>query len=340
MYKNVYKDDEMKRREHMAVRTTVGWYLWTHQLVKVTGDDALDFLEYMVTGNLHTLAVGRDRYTTMLNEQGDIVDDVVIFRMDENEYWISTLFAPRMDDWFYDHQGSYDVEWEDITADWHMFSVQGPKAKEVVNQIVTGDVENLKFFAHDNYEIQGTPVMVNRGGYTGEKWGYEVYVAADQADEIEAVIRDACEKAGGQQVTEFQVMAWTLPTEAGFYYMKDLAHSNPFEVGMEAGINWEKEFLGKKALLKIKEEGPRRKMLGFECLEDDYLIQSGHLGGAGEAIYLDGYEEEAGRIVKLVYSYVKNANIGYILAQKGVFKTGDHFKAHGHDCIITAKKWI
>ena len=109
MYKNIYKDDEMKRAEHMAVRTSVGWYLWTHQLVKVTGEDVTDFLDYMLTGNIKTLTVGRDRYTTMLNEAGEIIDDVVVFRMAEKEYWLSTLFATKMDDWFFDHQGNYDV---------------------------------------------------------------------------------------------------------------------------------------------------------------------------------------------------------------------------------------
>ena len=86
--------------------------------------------------------------------------------------------------------------------------------------------------------------------------------------------------------------------------MKDLAQTNPFEVGMDGSINWDKDLVGKKALLKIKEQGSKREMLGFECLEDDYLIKFGHLGGAGEAVYLDGYEEEVGRIVKLVYPAV------------------------------------
>lgn len=340
MYKNIYKNDEMKRSEHMAVRTTVGWYLWTHQLIEVTGQDAGAFLEYLVTGNIGSLAVGRDRYTTMVNEDGEIIDDVVILRMEENRYWVSTLFASKMSDWFYDHQGNYDVEWNDITEDWHMFSVQGPRAKDVLNAIVTGGVEELRFFAHQECELRGIPVMVNRGGYTGEKWGYEVYVAADHADEIESILRDTCEKFGGRQVTEFQIMAWTLPTEAGFYYMKDLAHNNPFEVGLDGGIFWDKDFVGKNALLKIREEGPKKEMLGFECMEDDYFIKSRHLGGAGEAVFAEGYEEEVGRVVKLVYSYVKDVNNGYLLAQKGVFHIGDRFKIHGFECVITDRKWI
>lgn len=80
MYKNIFKYDEMKRSEHMAVRNTVGWYFWTHQILEITGPDATAFLEYMYPNKIGNLAVGRDRYTTMLNEQGEIIDDVVIMR--------------------------------------------------------------------------------------------------------------------------------------------------------------------------------------------------------------------------------------------------------------------
>ena len=71
MYKNIFKYDDMKRGEHMAVRKTVGWYYWTHQILEITGPDVTAFLDA-------SLSVGRDRYTTMLNENGEIIDDVVI----------------------------------------------------------------------------------------------------------------------------------------------------------------------------------------------------------------------------------------------------------------------
>ena len=67
---------------------------------------------------------------------------------------------------------------------------------------------------------------------------------------MENKLRVVAEQLGGKEVTEFQIMAWTLPTEAGFYYMRDLHHTNPLEVGLDKGINWEKEFIGKEALLK------------------------------------------------------------------------------------------
>lgn len=340
MNKNIFKYDEMKRSEHMAVRNTVGWYFWTHQLLEITGPDVTAFLDYIFPNNIGSLAVGRDRYTTMLNEQGEIIDDVVIMRMEEDRYWVSTLFASKTDDWWYYHQGEYDVEWSEITDEWEMYAVQGPKSKELIESLVKDSIADLKFFAHKQNEIHGIPCMINRGGYSGEKFGYEIYVHPEDCDAVEALLEPAAEKLGGKKVTEFQVMAWTLPTEANFYYMRDLAHTNPFEVGLEKNICWEKEFIGKEALLKIRENGPTREMVGFEVPEADIYIRSKQYGGPGEPVYIEGEEEEVGRVSKLVYSYVREVNNGYILAKKGKLHIGDKINIHGYDAVITEKNWL
>ena len=338
MYKNIFKYDDMKRAEHMAVRSTVGWYFWTHQLLEITGPDVTAFLEHMFAGNVSRLAVGRDRYTTMLDENGQIIDAVVIMRRSENVYWVSTLFATKTDDWWYFHQGDYDVEWTEITDDWAMYAVQGPKSRALLEQLTKDSVADLKFFAQMETEIQGIPCLINRGGFTGEKLGYEIYVSPEHGEALEALQSPAAQALGGREVTEFQVMAWTLPTEAGFYYMRDLAHTNPLEVGLDKGVDWDKDFIGKSALEKIKAEGAAREMLGFEVPESDIYIQSKQYGGPGQAVILDG--EEIGRVSKLVYSYVKETNIGYILAKKGVLKPGDHLKIHGYEAVITEKNWL
>lgn len=342
MNKNIFKDDEWKRSEHMAVRECVGYYLFTHQLMEVTGSDAARFLDYVYPNNIATLQPGRDRYTTMLNRDGEIMDDVVVMRLEEDRFWVSTLYGTQADDWFYEHSEPYDVETYEITEDWHMFSVQGPKSKDVLNQIVEGGVEDLKFFRNRPGVISGIDVLLNRGGFTGEKFGYEVYCSADDADAIQDVIDSAVKAAGGKEITEFQVFAWTLPTEAGFYYMRDLAHTNPFEVGLDRNINWEKDFIGKEALLKVKENGPEREMVGFEICDEneDYYIRAKQYGGPGEAVFIDGEEEEVGRVSKLVYSYVKNVNNGYILAKKDKLHIGDEITIHGTKCVITEKNWL
>ena len=337
--KNFYKFDEMKRSEHMAVRTTVGWYLWTHQLLEVTGEDATAFLDYMLANPIANVKIGKERYTTMLNEAGEIIDDVVVFRLEENKYWVSSLFVHHMIPWFDAHKGEYKVAYQNVTDQWHMYAVQGPKAKDMVNSLVKTAVDDLKFFSFADNEIDGIPVIINRAGFTGEKIGYEIYCAPDQADAMEEKLRAAAVTFDGKEVTEFQVMAWTLPTEAGFYYMRDLSFSNPLEVGLDKGIGWDKDFVGKEALLKVKEAGPAREMVGFmvpEC--DSYYIRSEHLGGPGEPVIVDS--EEVGRVKKFVYGFVKEVGIGYILAQKGVLKKGDKVNLHGQEAIICDRYFL
>lgn len=338
MYQNVYKYDEMKRSEHMAVRKTVGWYLWTHQIVEVTGGDCVKFLEMMFPKNIGNLAVGRERYTTMLDEKGEIIDDVVVFRMEPKKFWVSTLFRAEMFVWFAAHKGDLDVTWTDVTPQWEMYAVQGPKSLEMVNSLAASPVDSQKFFEIKENEISGVSVYINRAGFTGEKLGYEIYFPKAEAPEMEKKLRAAAEALGGKEVTEFQVMAWTLPTEAGFYYMRDLRHTNPFEVGLENGINWEKDFIGKEALMKVRDEGPAREVVGFTVEEADVHIKGRHMGNEGEFVYKDG--EYVGRCMKIVYSYVNEINNGTIIAAKGALKAGDKVLMHGHEAVITGTRFI
>ncbi len=338
MYKNVYKYDDMKRAEHMAVRTTVGWYLWTHQLVEVTGPDCVTFLEYIFPKNIGNLAVGRERYTTMLDEAGEIIDNVVVFRMEEKKFWISTLFRKDMFRWFEAHKGSFDVSWTDITPQWEMYAVQGPKSLDMVNTITKTPVNDMKFFEIRANEIDGVPVYVNRAGYTGEKLGFEIYFPKAEAPAMEEKLRALAKTFEGREVTEFQVMAWTLPCEAGFFYMRDLRHTNPFEVGLEGGINWEKDFIGKEALLKVRKEGPAREVVGFTVADVDIHIKGRNMGNEGEFVYKDG--EYVGRCMKICYSFVKDTNNGTIICRKDSLKPGDKVTMHGHEAVICAPKFI
>ena len=89
----------------MAVREHVGWYLWTHQLVEVQGEDARDFLDFLCTKMISTLKTGKERYTTILDENAEIIDDVVVFRLEEQKFWVSTLFAGNLIHWMASHQG-------------------------------------------------------------------------------------------------------------------------------------------------------------------------------------------------------------------------------------------
>lgn len=170
MYQNVYCYDEMKRAEHMAVRETVGWYLWTHQIVEVTGKDATVFLEKLFPKPIGNLALSRERYTTMLDDNAQIIDDVVVMRMEEQRYWVSTLFRPDMFVWFEAHKGEWDVHWEDVTKKWEMYAVQGPKALEMVNALVETPVDGQKFFQILPNRIDGIDVLINARASRAKSW--------------------------------------------------------------------------------------------------------------------------------------------------------------------------
>lgn len=339
MSKNVYKYDDMKRSEHMAVRNTVGWYLWTHQLLEVTGSDATAFLDYIFPNNIANLSVGRERYTVMLDDNAEIIDDVVVFRVKENTYWISTLFIFDLIKWLNAKKGDRNVSYQNITDSQVMFAVQGPKALEMVNSLVEQPVDDLKFFAFRENKIDGKQVLINRAGFTGEKYGYEIYIAADEYDFMMEKLDAAAKALGGQEVTDIQIMAWTLPTEAGYFYMRDLRHCNPIEAELDKGINWAKDFVGKEVLLKIKEEGPTREFVGFTMDDPDTRVIGKNTGGPGHPVTVDG--EEIGRVSKITYSYVQEKVAGYLLVKKGSVKIGDHVTLKGeHDAVITQKSFL
>ena len=151
-------------------------------------------------------------------------------------------------------------------------------------------------------------------------------------------MKKAAEIFDGKEVTEFQVMTLTLPAEKGFYCMRDLMHTNPFEVGLEHGIDGNRSFIGKEALADIREKGAEKEMVGFNVNQADVQINHKCFGGPGDPVMKDG--EEAGRVSKFTYSFMLDKNIGYILARKGCLKTGDKVLIHGYEAVIADKPFV
>lgn len=336
MYKNEYKYDTWKRSQHEAVRNSVGWYLYTHQLLEVTGTDATAFLDKLYVMPIATLKIGGARYTTMLNEDGIIIDDVIVFRLEDNKYWISTLYANKLMTWFDDHMGSNDVQYEHITKDISMFAVQGPKSRDLMNSILAEKLDDQKFFTIRDNKIDNIPVRISRAGYTGEM-GFEIYVASESKDLIVAKLKAASKAFGAVEVTEFQVQVLTLATEKGFSLMSDLEGTTPFESDFDAGIDWNRDFNGKKALEKLKSQEPKRKLLGFEVDNDDNHIVSKDKSGPGEAVMING--KEVGRVTKYTYGFTIGKSIGFALVDNQMAKIGDRVKINDYDATLTSKTW-
>lgn len=334
MFKAIYKNDAMKRAEHEAVRKTAGWYFYTHQLIEVTGADAAAFLDYAYPKNIGNLAVSRARYTPMLNEQGIIRDDVVIFRMEENKFWISTLYARRSMAHLETLKNGKDVALADITSQYAMFAVQGPRSKDLINALVKNPVDEQKFFQILDNEICGEAVRINRGGFTGEKLGYEIYIAADKRFWLEEKLAEAAKAFDAKQVTEFQVMVLTLPTENGYFLMCDLEQSNPYEIpGFDKGINFDKDFVGKQALVKVQQEGPAYKLIGFTVADEDANIASRDKTGEGAPV-TDENGNIIGYVTKFTYGYTAEKSIGFARLEAAYAVAGN--TVHIADCANPA----
>jgi aminomethyltransferase len=338
MFKNLYKYDDIKRAEHEAVRKAVGWYFFTHQLLEVTGADAAAFLDKMFAKPVANLSPGGARYTTMLNEDGLIIDDVVVFRWEKDKFWISTLYLKTMIPWFDAHTGAGKVEYKDITESWDMYAVQGPKSRDLLNAMLEKKIDDQKFFTIRENRIDGIPVKISRAGFSGEKLGYEIYVAPESRSKIEEKLKEQGKAFAAKCVEEFQIMVWTLPTEKGLYLMTDIGRLTPFEAGLDQGIDWNRDFIGKEALEKIRGEKPKRTILGYIVNEDDAHIEARDKGGAGSKVMLNG--EEVGRALKYTYGYTCDKSIGYALVDSAKARVGDRVTLNGYEATLTERVFI
>jgi aminomethyltransferase len=332
----IINDPEM-RLQHEAVRNTVGWYCWTHFLLEVTGEDATALLDKIYVSSIAKLKVGRAKYTTMVNDDGIIIDDVIVFRIEDEKYWISTLHLNNvLIPWLDEHKGDSKVEYIDITDITEMYAVQGPKSRDLLNSFLAENIDDQKFFSIRNNKIDGIPVKVGRSGYTGEL-GYEVYTAPENVDLLKEKLSKHGKSFGAVEVTEFQVKVWSLASEKGYNLMSDLRKTNPFEVGFENAIDWSKDFIGKQALEKVKLEGPRRQLLGFVVDDESVQIEGMNRGCFGAIVKVNS--EAVGRVTKYVYSYSLNKSIGFALVDIEKAKIGDRATISGHEATLTNKIW-
>lgn len=300
---NLRKNDRKARAEHEAVRNHVGYYDFTHKLLEVTGIDARSFLSRMFVGAVAKAKIGQAKYTTMLNENGIIIDDVIVFRIEEDKFWVSTLYIDELIAWFNSHRRDEDVEYQEITPYVTMYAVQGPASRGVLNAMVSDSISNLKNFHIVDNMIGDIPVKVARSGYTGEL-GYEIYCDPENAKEIEEELERAGKKYGIVKITT-DVIVTSLPREKGFVLMSDLAGSNPLEAGFGWSIDWKKRFIGKEALTRVKEQGAKRNLLGF--MVDDPAAQI----EPGDLVTVNG--QPVGRVTMFTYGFTVEKNIGFAM---------------------------
>ena len=245
----------------------------------------------------------------MLDEKGEIIDDVIVMHMEEGVYWVSTLYGPRLIPWIAAHAEGKDVQTRLITYEWDMYAVQGPQSPAAMEKLLDTPVSGMKRFSVAANAIGGIPVYVHRSGFTGEN-GFEIYCAAEKTEAIRKAVSDAVGAAGGREIYTLEVYVRSIPMEKGFALKQDFKHLNPFECGLGWSVDLDKSFIGKEATLAIR-DNPRYQMVGLvfdrESTEDISIW---------ERVYL--YGVEVGRCAQAIYGYTVDQNIGFATIRAGI----------------------
>ena len=259
--------------EVRAVRTAAGIFDVSHMgRVYISGPAATEFLDLVVTGSAKTLEVGRARYCMICNDRGGVIDDTIFYRLAADRY----LLIPnagnrhRVLDWFgrvigqrfakgVSLGGHSGVTLDDQTMQTSLLACQGPKALGMAAELAEGGLGGLRPFAWTETRMCGADVLVGRTGYTGED-GVEILAPASAATAVWNALTDAGAVPCGLGARD------VLRTEAGLpLHGHELDESTtPVEAQLERFVDFNKDFIGREALEKQREEGTRFTLVGLE----------------------------------------------------------------------------
>jgi len=250
--------------EHHAVRNYAGLFDISHMgEIRIKGA-AAEFLDFALISKLSELKIGKAKYTMICDENGGIIDDLIGYRMAEDEYLI-VANAGNREIVFQElaaRAKAFDVAVSDESADWSLIAIQGPKAAEILQKVVDIDLSQMKYYAIDRAKLESLDVLLARTGYTGED-GFEIFVSNQNAAMVWNLLLglDSDLKPCGLACRD------TLRLEAGMpLYGHELSlDTNPFEVNMGRVVvaKTSTSFSG-NALEKLRPEHPGKLLFGLK----------------------------------------------------------------------------
>lgn len=266
--------------EHMTVRNGVGVFDVSHMgEFKVTGPQALDLIQRITSNDASKLVDGQAQYTCLPNETGGIVDDLIIYKIKDNDYFIVVNASNIEKDWnWFQRFNTNGAELKNISDDICLFAVQGPKAAAVLQKLTNTNLGEIKYYHFTIGEFAGVKdVIISNTGYTGAG-GFEIYVNKESAEKVWHAIFDA---GKDQNIKPIGLGARdTLRLEMGFcLYGNDIDDTtSPLEAGLGWITKFTKDFTNAANLKKQKEQGVTRKLVGFKMVDKgiprhDYQIK-------------------------------------------------------------------
>jgi glycine cleavage system T protein len=257
-------------KEHQLCRRSVGLFDIDHMgQVIISGDGAGEALSALVSNKILDMKGNEARYALLLNDEGGVIDDLFIYKMEESESaakdgWFVVLNAGNrdVDIAHFKKMLPPNVSMKDISEECYMISIQGPRAVELIDAVSDGALSALPRFTMGMCNIMGVPVRIGRTGYTGED-GAELFYDANYGEKMWQFFLDEAEKRGIEAGPIGLAARDSLRFEAGMpLHGHEISSSiNPLEALLSWACDFEKEFFGKNALLAIKEKGISRKLV-------------------------------------------------------------------------------
>jgi aminomethyltransferase len=266
-------------QEHLAVRNNVGVFDVSHMGEFILeGEKALDLIQLVTSNDASKLTDGKIQYSCLPNDKGGIVDDLLVYRMNEHKYLLVVNASNIEKDWnWISSHNTFGVSMQNISDGMSLLAVQGPKGTNTIQKLTSTDLAAMEYYTFKIGAVAGIEnVIISNTGYTGAG-GFELYVNNADANKL----WDALFEAGA----EFGIMPCglgardTLRLEKGFcLYGNDI---NDTTSPIEAGLGWitkfTKPFINHEYHKQLKENGVSKKLVGFEMLERGGIPRQHHL---------------------------------------------------------------
>ncbi len=291
--------------EHRTTRGAASLFDICHMgEIEVKGPQALDLLQLALTRNLAEQTVGQVKLSALLNDEGGIIDDLTVYKMDEKSYMLVTNATPKDRDWQWiksiQQDKHFDCTLEDISDRTGKLDLQGPRSEEILQKLTRANLKTLRFYNFCESQVAGFPSIISRSGYTGED-GLEIYAASNVIGEIWDKIMSAGATSGlkpaGLGARD------TLRLEAGMMLNgQDINESvSPLEVPYGWIVDTHKEFIGSAALKAKQNFGVKKKLVGLE-------VTGRGIARHGYKVFHDG--KEIGIVTSGTFSPTLNKAIG------------------------------
>ncbi len=317
--------------EHNAVRNVVGVFDVSHMgELFVQGKDAQKFVNYLITNNVERIPNSRIVYTPMCNENGGILDDFLAYKFNKEKIMLVVNASNTQKDyeWVKSQSSSFNVDVINKSDEYCQIAFQGPKSQDQLQKHLKDiDLDGIEYYSFEVLQLEGEEVILSRTGYTGED-GFELYLSPTIAvkvwDRLIQLAKEVDGKPcglGSRDTLRFEPKM--------LLYGKDMdENTTPLEAGLRWTVDFNKEFIGKEALLEQKEEGIKRKLVGME-IHDKMPVRHGY------EIFKDN--EKIGFVTSGVKSPTlgKNLALGYV--SKEFSKSGTMVSIKARNKLLEAE---